>query len=167
MPAAKRPPVAGLDSLVEHARPGDMLAVWRLDRLGRALDVGVRIDSLADRGVGFRSLTEGLDTTTASGRLVTLVLLAVANAEREVPVERTYAGLAAARARGRTGGRPTVMTPERIGVATVMLAGTRRSAAGSGGNPAEAVPLGGHQEHPDGRDQGTKVGTGVPGQDHG
>lgn len=103
-------------------RPGDTLVVWRLDRLGRSLRH--LIDTMTDldtRQVGFRSLTEAIDTTTAGGRLVFHLFAALADFERELIRDRTLAGLAAARARGRMGGRPTVMTPDRVAAARKML----------------------------------------------
>ena len=107
-----------LERLLDHLRPGDTLVVWRLDRLGRSLRHLIEsVQSLADRGVGFRSLTENLDTTTPGGRLVFRVFTALAEFERDLFRERTEAGLAAARARGRRGGRPSVMTPEKLAVA--------------------------------------------------
>src|SRR5918997_1143928 len=117
---AKRP---GLEQALSHLRPGDTLVVWRLDRLGRSLRHLIDlVQSLADRGVGFRSLTENLDTTTPGGRLVFHVFAALAEFERDLIRERTQAGLAAARARGRQGGRPSVMTPEKLVVARELYA---------------------------------------------
>ena len=112
----------GLDALLDHARAGDVLVVWRLDRLGRALDVAGLLDDLDKRGIAFRSLTEAWDTGSASGRLLIGIMLCVARAEREVMVERTKAGLAAAKARGRTGGRPSVMTAAKQRAAARLLA---------------------------------------------
>lgn len=107
-----------LDDLLEHVRPGDTLVVWRLDRLGRSLAhlVQVLLD-LEARQVGFRSLTEAIDTSTPGGRLIFHVMGAMAQFERDLIVERTHAGLAAARERGRTGGRPSVMTAEKLAAA--------------------------------------------------
>lgn len=113
----------GLEALLEQLRPGDTVVVWRLDRLGRSLRH--LIDVVADlesRGVGFRSLTESIDTTTPGGRLVFHVFGALAEFERALIVERTQAGLAAARARGRVGGRPTVWTPAKLDAARRMYA---------------------------------------------
>ncbi len=94
--------------------------VWKLDRLGRSLRHLVdTITTLADRGVGFRSLQEHVDTTTA-GELVFHIFAALAEFERDLIRERTQAGLAAARARGRYGGRPVVMTSDKIAVAREM-----------------------------------------------
>jgi DNA invertase Pin-like site-specific DNA recombinase len=110
-----------LDRVLDHLRHGDTLAVWRLDRLGRSLPhLIATVTDLAAHDVGFRSLTEGIDTTTSTGRLVFHVFGALAEFERELIRERTVAGLAAARARGRTGGRPRAMTPEKLAVARQM-----------------------------------------------
>ena len=97
----------GLRDALDFARPGDVLVVWRLDRLGRSLPDLVRIVAeLEQRGIGFESLTEKIETSTAAGRLVFHVFAALAEFERNIIRERTMAGLAAARARGRNGGRP-------------------------------------------------------------
>ena len=107
---------------LEYVREGDVLVVWKLDRLGRSLkDLIGRMEELQDRGVGFASVTEGLDTTTPGGRLVYHVFGALAEWEREVIRERTFAGLAAARARGRNGGRPAKMNDKQIAQARAML----------------------------------------------
>jgi DNA invertase Pin-like site-specific DNA recombinase len=110
-----------LDEVLDQLRPGDTLVVWRLDRLGRSLrhliDVVTDLDA---RGVGFRSLRENIDTTTAGGKLVFHMFGALAEFERDLIRERTSAGLAAARARGRKGGRPTVMTPAKAAAARHM-----------------------------------------------
>ncbi len=96
----------------------DVLVVWRLDRVGRSLRHLVEIiGQLQERKVGFRSLRDPVDTTSASGRLVFHVFAALAEFERDLTRERTTAGLAAARARGRMGGRPRVMTPEKVRLA--------------------------------------------------
>src|SRR4051812_26215392 len=97
----------GLDELYSHIRPGDTLVVWRLDRLGRSLRHLIEtIRSLEERQIGFQSLTENIDTTTSGGKLVFHFFGALAEFERDLIRERTLAGLAAARARGRKGGRP-------------------------------------------------------------
>ena len=115
--AARPQLIACLDFL----RPGDTLAVWRIDRLGRSVaDLTTIVNNLGARGIQFRSLTEAIDTTTVGGELVFHIFAAVAQMERRLISERTRAGLAAARARGRAGGRPTVMTPERITAAHAM-----------------------------------------------
>ena len=100
----------------------DMLMVWRLDRLARSLtDLVELIEDLGRRGIEFRSLTEALDTSTPSGRLLFHVSASFAQYEREIIRERTMAGLEAARTAGRVGGRPTVMTPERTAAAQQLL----------------------------------------------
>jgi DNA invertase Pin-like site-specific DNA recombinase len=110
-----------LDKLLDAVLPGDTVVVWRLDRLGRSLRNLIEVvAALGERGVGFRSLTEAIDTTSAGGRLVFHIFAAIAEFERQLIVERTHAGLAAARARGRHGGRPTVMTADKIQIARQM-----------------------------------------------
>ena len=110
-----------LDALLEHLRPGDTVVIWRLDRLGRSLRHLIDIfGALEQRGVTVRSLTENLDTSTPAGRLVFHVFGALAEFERDLIRERTLAGLAAARARGRRGGRPSVWTPEKLHTAAAM-----------------------------------------------
>jgi DNA invertase Pin-like site-specific DNA recombinase len=111
-----------LDRVLDQLRPGDTLVVWRLDRLGRSMKhlIAVVAD-LEERGIGFRSLTENIDTTTPAGKLIFHIFGALAEFERELIRERTMAGLTAARARGRKGGRPSVMTPEKLKVARAML----------------------------------------------
>lgn len=97
----------GLDGALDHLRPGDTLVVWRLDRLGRSLRHLIEtVGALEERGIGFRSVQEAIDTTTSSGKLVFQIFGALAEFERNLIRERTQAGLAAARARGRNGGRP-------------------------------------------------------------
>jgi DNA invertase Pin-like site-specific DNA recombinase len=98
---------AGLEDALDHVRAGDTLVVWRLDRLGRSLpDLINTVSQLEARGAGFKSLTESIDTTTTGGKLVFHIFSALAEFERTLIRERTQAGLAAARARGRQGGRP-------------------------------------------------------------
>ncbi len=116
---AERP---GLQDAWRQLRPGDTLVVWRLDRLGRSLkDLVHRIEELQQQGIGFRSLQEALDTTRAAGKLQFHVFSALAEFERELIRERTLAGLRAARARGRKGGRPKVMTPEKVRLAARLM----------------------------------------------
>jgi len=104
-----------LDAVLEQLRPGDTLVVWRLDRLGRSLRHLIEVvTGLDERGVGFRSLRESIDTTTAGGRLVFHLFGALAQFEREIIRDRTVAGLTAARARGRVGGRPSKLTAEQV-----------------------------------------------------
>src|SRR5215208_4567580 len=108
-----------LDDVLSYLRTGDTLVVWRLDRLGRSLQHLIDVvAALAARGVGFKSLTEQIDTTTPGGKLIFHVFGALAEFERDLTRERTHAGLAAARARGRTGGRPKKLADAR----TVALA---------------------------------------------
>jgi len=95
-----------LDNCLKALRPGDSLIVWRLDRLGRSLgDLVAIITALDEQGIGFESLTEKIDTNSAAGRLIFHVFAALAEFERNLIRERTVAGLAAARQRGRIGGR--------------------------------------------------------------
>ena len=112
-----------LDDLLTQARPGDTVVVWRLDRLGRSLKHLIEtVGALEARGVAFVSLTEAIDTSTPGGRLIFHVFGALAEFERDLIRERTMAGLAAARARGRVGGRPTVWTPAKLATAKAMHA---------------------------------------------
>ena len=107
---------AGLENALADARPGDSLVVWKLDRLGRSLMHLIETATdLSNRGVGFRSLQEAIDTTTSGGKLIFHVFGALAEFERDIIRERTLAGLAAARARGRKGGRPATSTIRRSG----------------------------------------------------
>jgi len=104
-----------LEKVLERLRPGDTLVVWRLDRLGRSLRHLIdTVTALDERGVGFRSLRESIDTTTAGGRLVFHLFGALAQFEREIIRDRTMAGLSAARARGRNGGRPSKLSPDQV-----------------------------------------------------
>jgi len=101
---------------------GDALCVWRLDRLGRSLPHLIdTVRGLEERGVGFRSVQESIDTTTPGGRLVFHIFGSLAEFERDLIQERTRAGLDAARARGRKGGRPTVLSPVKRKQATRMI----------------------------------------------
>lgn len=112
-----------LDELLGMVRRGDTLVIWRLDRLGRSLRH--LLDMVADleqRGVILRSLNESIDTSTPSGRMVLHLFGALSQFERDLIRDRTKAGLEAARARGRIGGRPTVWTPEKKEEARRMLA---------------------------------------------
>ncbi len=98
---------AGLAQALDYVREGAVLVVWRLDRLGRSLKYLIEIiTTLNERGIGFKSLTEQIDTTTSGGKLIFHVFGALAEFERDVIRDRTQAGLIAARARGRMGGRP-------------------------------------------------------------
>ncbi len=101
----------GLEELLAFVRSGDTVIVWKLDRLGRSLkDLIETLNLLKDRGVDFISLTENIDTTTPGGKLIFHLMGALAEFERDLIRERTNAGLAAARARGRVGGRPRRLT---------------------------------------------------------
>jgi DNA invertase Pin-like site-specific DNA recombinase len=119
--AAADRPVLG--QVLDQLRPGDALVVWKLDRLGRSLRHLVEtVTGLADRGDGFRSLQEAIDTTTPGGKLDFHVFAALAEFERDLVRERTSAGLAAARARGCRGGRPSVLSGHKLQVAREMYA---------------------------------------------
>lgn len=112
-----------LVACLRSLRAGDQLVVWKLDRLARSLkDLVEIIDDLQRRGVGFRSLTESIDTTSTGGRLVFHIFGALAEFEHSLIRERTVAGLAAARARGRKGGRKPAMSKADVRKAAAMLA---------------------------------------------
>jgi DNA invertase Pin-like site-specific DNA recombinase len=123
----------GLDQALSHLRTGDTLVVWRLDRLGRTLKYLIELlNQLAAREIGFRSLTEQIDTTTPGGKLIFHIFGALAEFERDLIKERTRAGLAAARARGRKGGHPRVQgldDPRKIAVAKSLYADSSNSIA--------------------------------------
>lgn len=111
----------GLDAALDYARPGDRLTVWKLDRLGRSVaHLVTTVCELQDRGVEFRSLTDQIDTSTASGKLIFHVFCALAEFYADLGAERTKAGLDAARARGRVGGRRAVMTQDKVRAAQQM-----------------------------------------------
>ena len=113
----------GLARALAFLREGDVLVVWKLDRLGRSLAHLVEtVTALAGRGVGFRSLTEAIDTTTPGGRLVFHLFGALGQFERDLIQERTRAGLAAAAARGRKGGRKPVVTADKLERARAIIA---------------------------------------------
>lgn len=129
--SGKRDDRPGLAACLKASREGDTLVVWKLDRLGRDLRHLVNtVHDLTARGIGFRVLAghgASIDTTSANGRMVFGIFAALAEFERELIVERTKAGLAAARARGRNGGRPYKMTTAKLRLATVAMGqpGTR------------------------------------------
>jgi DNA invertase Pin-like site-specific DNA recombinase len=108
----------GLEQALAYVRKGDTLVVWRLDRLGRSLPhLITTMTDLENRGIGFKSLTENIDTTTSGGKLIFHIFGALAEFERNLIRERTQAGLSAARARGRKGGRPKVLTGKQLSIA--------------------------------------------------
>ena len=111
----------GLAAGLSHLREGDTLVVWRLDRLGRSLKHLIEtITKLNNRKIGFKSITENIDTTTSGGKLVFHIFGALAEFERDIIKDRTNAGLRAARARGRLGGRPKAKmldTPKKVALA--------------------------------------------------
>jgi DNA invertase Pin-like site-specific DNA recombinase len=105
----------GLTEALSHLRAGDTLVVWRLDRLGRSLRHLIdTVTTLQEREIGFKSLQESIDTTTSGGKLVFHIFGALAEFEREIIRERTKAGLTAARARGKSGGRPKALTEKQV-----------------------------------------------------
>lgn len=108
----------GLGEALDYAREGDTLVVWRLDRLGRSLGPLIELmNTLQGRKIGFKSIVEAIDTTTPMGQFFFQVTGAFAELERNVIRERTRAGLEAARARGRTGGRPRLLDDEGLAMA--------------------------------------------------
>lgn len=108
----------GLDEALTYVRAGDTLVVWRLDRLGRSLPhLITTMTDLEERGIGFKSLTENIDTTTSGGKLIFHIFGALAEFERNLIRERTTAGLVAARERGRKGGRPKALTRKQLSIA--------------------------------------------------
>ncbi len=125
----------GLTEALQFARGGDTLVIWKLDRLGRSIRGLIEMAAgLSTRNVDFRSLTDGFDTATPSGRLLFHILASVAEMERELIKERTIAGLAAVRAKGGSGrGRKLAMTPEKIDTARKLLA--------AGDKPAKIAKL--------------------------
>jgi DNA invertase Pin-like site-specific DNA recombinase len=108
----------GLEEALTYVRNSDTLVVWRLDRLGRSLPhLIATMSDLEGRGIGFKSLTENIDTTTSGGKLIFHIFGALAEFERNLIRERTQAGLSAARARGKKGGRPQALTARQLGIA--------------------------------------------------
>jgi DNA invertase Pin-like site-specific DNA recombinase len=113
----------GLAKALDQLRTGDALVVWKLDRIGRSLKHVVElVDGLQKRGIGLKVLTGGIDTTSSTGRLVFGIFATLAEFERALIKERTMAGLMAARARGRAGGRPRLMTRTKLRTAMTMMA---------------------------------------------
>ncbi len=123
--SGKREDRPGLANCLKALRPGDTLIIWKLDRLGRDLRHLVNtVHDLTGRNIGFKVLTghgAAIDTTTAAGKLVFGIFAALAEFERELIAERTVAGLASARARGRKGGRPFKMTPAKLRLAMAAM----------------------------------------------
>jgi DNA invertase Pin-like site-specific DNA recombinase len=114
---------SGLADALSHARSGDILVVWKLDRLGRTMKGLVDLAAeLAERKVGLRSVTDGIDTAGTAGKLVFHIMAAMAEMERDLIRERTTAALLIAKRDGRVGGRKTVMTPKRLQAARKLLA---------------------------------------------
>jgi DNA invertase Pin-like site-specific DNA recombinase len=110
----------GLEQALTYVRKGDTLVVWRLDRLGRSLPhLITTLTGLEEQGIGFKSLTENIDTTTSGGKLIFHIFGALAEFERNLIRERTQAGLVAARARGKKGGRPKVLIGKQVGIAVI------------------------------------------------
>lgn len=113
----------GLEKALDQLRAGDTLVVWKLDRLGRSVKHLIAFtETLAEMGVGFRSLTDQIDTTTPAGKFFFHLMASLAEMERELIAERTRAGLEAARRNGRTPGRRPKMTPSKIRSARTLLA---------------------------------------------
>jgi len=113
----------GLHEALDYVRENDVLVVWRLDRLGRSLrDLIDIISHLDQRKIGFKSLTENIDTTTSGGKLIFHIFGALAEFERNLIRERTNAGLQAARSRGMKGGRPKVLTDKKVEMARKLYA---------------------------------------------
>src|SRR5437016_432382 len=111
----------GLDEALSYVREGDTIVVWRLDRLGRSLKHLIEtITNLNNRKIGFKSIQENIDTTTSGGKLVFHIFGALAEFERDIIKERTQAGLQAARARGRKGGRPKSLTGKKSAMAQAL-----------------------------------------------
>lgn len=116
----------GLQAALDYAREGDTLVVWRLDRLGRSLkDLIDLVTQLESRSIGLKSLHESLDTSSSSGKLIFHIFGALAEFERNLIRERTQAGLQAARARGRKGGRPQALDAEKRALAVQLYMGKK------------------------------------------
>lgn len=120
----------GLTRTLDVLRPGDALVVWKLDRIGRSLAHVVElVGALQKRDIGLKVLTGGIDTTSATGRLVFGIFATLSEFECDLIHERTMAGLAAARARGRRGGRPRLMTRAKLRAAMTMMADRNNAAS--------------------------------------
>lgn len=111
-----------LAAALAYCREGDTLVVWRLDRLARSLRQLIEtVEGLAERGIGFKSVTEAIDTTSAGGRLIFVIFAGLAEFERSIIRERTVGGLQAARARGRKGGRPRALARKDVAAIKALL----------------------------------------------
>ncbi len=120
----------GLAEALSYVRAGDTLVVWRLDRLGRSLKHLIEtITDLNNRKIGFKSIQENIDTTTSGGKLIFHIFGALAEFERDIIRERTQAGLQAARARGRKGGRPKALTGKKAAMAQELYQNKQHSIA--------------------------------------
>lgn len=120
----------GLAEALDYIRVGDTLVVWRLDRLGRSLKHLIEtITNLNNRKIGFKSITENIDATTSGGKLIFHIFGALAEFERDIIRERTNAGLQAARARGRKGGRPKALTGKKVAMAQELYNNKQNSIA--------------------------------------
>ena len=118
----------GLESAIEFMRVGDTLVIWKLSRLGRSLKQLIEtVQRLDSKGIQLRSLTESIDSATAAGQLLFHLIGAFAQFERDVMIENTKAGLVAARARGKLGGRPRLMDAKKIQAARDLSLDTTRS----------------------------------------
>ena len=122
---------AGFSEALDLLGSGDLLVVWKLDRVGRSIaDLIHLLKFFEDRGIEFRSLTDGIDTTTAGGRLVFHIMGALAEFERDLIQERTRAGLRAAKKRGKRLGRPPALTPAQIAHAKAAISAKRETVTG-------------------------------------
>lgn len=118
----------GLEAALEFARERDVIVVWRLDRLSRSLKDLIEIVALLDsKKIGLKSLHESIDTSSSSGKLIFHIFGALAEFERNLIRERTYAGLQAARARGRNGGRPKKLSTDKVKLAKQLYEGKQHS----------------------------------------
>lgn len=110
-----------LRKMIDQLREGDIIIIWKLDRLGRSFrDLVNLIREIQDRGAGLKSLNDSIDTTTAHGKLIFHIFASLAEFERDIISERTKAGLASARARGRVGGRPKGLSKEALDKAIIV-----------------------------------------------
>jgi DNA invertase Pin-like site-specific DNA recombinase len=118
----------GLNEAIEFARSGDVIVVWRLDRLSRSLkDLIELVSKLHDKGIGLKSLHESIDTSSSAGKLTFHIFGALAEFERNLIRERTHAGLQAARVRGRMGGRPKKLNPDKAKLAIQLYEGRQHT----------------------------------------